>query len=128
MLSKAEFVSHIADAYDHLYDLVYLRTHPLLDALVPPTALPTRKRARQLHAILVGVIGELDPGPQAPTFSHEWRRHRLMYLRYVKGQTPQQVAEQLVISLRHYYRVHKTAIDDIAGILWERHVLRPSQA
>ena len=45
MSPEAEFVSHVADAYDHLYDLVYLRTHPLLDALVPFAALPTRKRA-----------------------------------------------------------------------------------
>ena len=131
MTSEAEFASHVADAYEHLYDLVYLRTHPLLDVLGIPTSLPDRKQARQLHSLLLDAIDELDPGPQAPVFSREWRRHRLMVLRYVKGLAPQAAADQLSISLRHTYRVHKTAIEDIAGVLWDRYVARhpaPQQA
>ena len=128
MTSEMEFASSVADAYEHLYDLVYLRTHPLLDALNIPQApsLPDKKRARQLHSLLLDLIDELDPGPQAPAFSNEWRRHRLMVLHYVKGLTPRATADQLSISLRHYYRVHKTAIEDIAGILWDRHLARRS--
>ncbi len=125
-MSEIEFASQVADAYEHLYDLVYLRTHPLIKKLVPSTALPAKKRARELHRLLVDVIDELDPGPQAPAFSREWRRHRLMLLRYVKGLNPQAVADQLAVSLRHYYRVHKSAIDDVAGILWERHMAHQS--
>jgi CheY-like chemotaxis protein len=131
MTSEAEFASHVANAYEYLYDLVYLRTHPLLDVLGIPTSLPDRKRARQLHSLLLDAIDELDPGPQAPVFSREWRRHRLMVLRYVKGLAPQAAADQLSISLRHTYRVHKTAIEDIAGVLWDRYVARhptPQQA
>ncbi len=48
-----------------------------------------------------------------------------MVLRYVRGLNPQAVADQLIISLRHYYRVHKVAIEDIAGILWDRYVVHP---
>ncbi|MCD6289989.1 MAG: response regulator, partial [Anaerolineae bacterium] len=125
-MPEAEFVSHVADAYEHLYDLVYLRTHPLLDTLIL-SPLPAKKRARRLHHVLLDAIGELDPGPQAPITSPEWRRHRLMVLRYIKGLNPQAVADQLAISLRHYYRVHKTAIEDVAGLLWERYVIhRPA--
>jgi CheY-like chemotaxis protein len=47
-----------------------------------------------------------------------------MVLRYVKGLNPQAVADQLSIGLRHYYRVHKSAIADVAGILKERFVGR----
>jgi len=124
-ISKSAFASHVADAYEHLYDLVYLRTHPLTDMLVPSSTLPAKKRARRLHHILLDAIGELDPGPQAPITSPEWRRHRLMVLRYIKGLNPQAVADQLAISLRHYYRVHKMAIEDIADLLWERYIAHP---
>jgi hypothetical protein len=127
MMVKAEFVSHVADAYEHLYDLVSLRAHPLLDILTPSPSLSDKERARQLNRVLLDVIEELDPGPQAPAFSHEWRRHRLMVLRYVKGLTPQATADQLIVSLRHYYRVQKTAIQDIAHVLWERYVASASR-
>lgn len=126
MVSRDEFISYIADAYKHLYDLLYLRTHPLADIMIPPSSLTGKKRARQLHRILLDAINELDPGPQAPTFSHEWRRHRLMVLRYVRGLNPQAVADQLAIGLRHYYRVHETAVEDVASLLWDRYVVRRS--
>lgn len=125
-MCEEEFAAHVADAYEHFYDLVYLRTQPLVDILAPSPSQPDKKRARRLHRILLDVIEELDPGPQAPSFSHEWRRHRLMMLRYVKGLNPQAVADQLIISLRHYYRVHKAAIEDVAGILWDRYIVHPS--
>ena len=125
-MSKAELISHVADAYEHLYDMVYLRTHPLLDTLAPSPSLSLKRRARQLHHILLDVIAELDPGPQAPAFSHEWRRHRLMVLRYVKCLKPQAVADQLAISLRHYYRMHKAAIEDVVSVLWDRYVVHRS--
>lgn len=121
-MPEREFISNVADAYEHLYDLVYLRSHPLIDVLVPSPSLPAKKQARRLHRILLDAIGDLDPGPQAPAFSNEWRRHRLMVLRYVKGLNPQAVADQLSIGLRHYYRVHRSTIEDIAGILNERFI------
>jgi CheY-like chemotaxis protein len=124
-LSKTEFVSQVADAYGHLYDLVYLRTHPLADALVPDPSLPRKEKAWQLHHILLNVIGELEPGTQVPALSRQWRRHRLMVLRYVKGLDPEAVADQLTVSRRHYYREHKIAIEALAGILWDRYVTHP---
>ena len=48
-----------------------------------------------------------------------------MVLRYIRGLNPQAVADQLIISLRHYYRVHKAAIEDIASILWDRYIVHP---
>jgi CheY-like chemotaxis protein len=126
MVSRIEFDLHVADAYEHLYDLVYLRAHPLVDHLAILPSQPHKKRARELHRILLDVVTELDPGPQAPPSSNEWRRHRLMVLRYVRGLGPQMVADQLIISLRHYYRVHKAAVEAIAGILWDRYIVHPS--
>jgi len=125
---KEEFISQVTDAYRHLYDLVYLRTHPLVQALIPDLSLPRKERAWHLHHILLDVIGELKPGSQVPILSRQRRRHRLMVLRYVKALDPSAVADQLTISRRHYYREHKIAIRALADILWDRHVVRPSTA
>jgi len=123
-VTREEFAAQVADACEHLYDLVYLRTHPLLDLLVR-SAGPEKKRARELHGILLEAINELDPGPQAPAGAQECRRHRLLMLRYVKGLAPQAVADQLILSLRHYFRVQSAALEDVAAILWDRYVERP---
>ena len=122
MLSKAEFVGQVAQAYEHLYDLVSLRTHPLADSLIPDPSLPRKERAWQLQQLLLDLIRELDPGPHAPVLSREWRRHRLMALRYEQGLDPEAVAGQLSISRRHYYREHAAAMEAVAGILWDRYV------
>ena len=102
MVSRQEFGEQIGDAYEHLYDLVYLRTHPLTDVLVAHPDLQRKEKAWRLHRLLLEAIEELDPGPQAPAFSHEWRRHRLMVLRYLDGLDPPAIADQIAISRRHY--------------------------
>ncbi len=120
MAPSRQLIEQVADAYEHLYDLVYLRSHPLLDLLVPDAGLERKERAWRLHRLLLQVIDELDPGAQAPPFSHEWRRHRLMVLRYMDGVDPQTAADRLAISRRHLYRELDSAIEAIATILWER--------
>jgi CheY-like chemotaxis protein len=116
-----EFVAQVAEAYEQLYDLVSLRRLPLLDALTMPGR-SRKDRAWDLHRLLLDAIEELNPGPQAPTFSRAWRRHRLMVLRYVQCLEPQTVAQQLSIGKRHYYRLHEAAIAAIADVLWDRRV------
>jgi CheY-like chemotaxis protein len=123
MLSKTEFAQQVTDAYGHLYDLVYLRTHPLIDILIPDHSLPRKEKAWQVHHLLLDVIGELEPDRQLPVLSRPWRRHRLMVMRYVKALEPDAVAEQLNIGRRHYYREHKIAVETVADILWDRHVV-----
>ena len=120
MTGFEQFVVNLADAYEHLYDLVYLRTHPLQAILFGDTDRSAKDNAWQFHHALLNTIQELDPGPQAPTFSREWRRHRLMVLRYIDGQSPQAVADQLAISRRHYYREHEGAIEALAQLFWRR--------
>jgi CheY-like chemotaxis protein len=126
--SKTEFVDWVTDAYGHLYDLVYLRAHALTDELIPDPSLARKERAWRLHHILLDVIGELKPETQVPVLSRQWRRYRLMTLRYVKALLPEEVAGQLTVSRRHYYREHKIAIAALADILWDRYVVRPPQA
>ncbi|MGC9348951.1 MAG: response regulator [Anaerolineae bacterium] len=127
-VSFGEFEDLVTDAYGHLYDLVYLRSHPLLEVLVPDISLSAKQRGWELHRLLLGVIDEIKPPPQAPAFSRHWRRHELMVLRYIKALEPQVVADELNISRRHYYREHKIALEAISGILWHRYVEAISSA
>ncbi|MBC8170505.1 MAG: hypothetical protein H7X77_02495, partial [Anaerolineae bacterium] len=122
ILSFKEFIRQLTDAYEHLYDLVYLRTHTLAKLLVSDPAISRKDQAWEIHNLLLNVIHELDPGVQAPAFSREWRRHRLMVLRYVDGLTPQTVADQLAISRRHYYRGLEASLEAVATILWNRYL------
>jgi hypothetical protein len=56
------FVTQLADAYEQLYDLVYLRTHPLTQILAKDKAGTSKDHAWINHHLLVEVIQELDPG------------------------------------------------------------------
>ncbi len=120
METPQPFIQSVREAYEHLYDLVYLRRHPLTDLLIPDATTSRKDRAWQLHRLLMAAIDELDPGPKAPTFSREWRRHRLLVLRYLDGLDVETISEQLAISRRQYYREHDEAIEAIAQVLWDR--------
>lgn len=128
MFSLEEFIELASSAYQHLYDFVYLRKHPLTGALDPETAASDKERGWQLHNLLLDLIKELYPGPHAPPYSKAWRRHQLMMLRYVDGLEPQQVADQLAVSRRQYYREHGAAIEAIASILWNRYQEKGDEA
>jgi CheY-like chemotaxis protein len=122
------FTAQVADAFNHLYDLVYLRTHPLADFVTPEASVPAKKKAWLLHDVLLGLIEELDPGFHAPADGREKRRYRLLSMRYSEGNASKAVADALAISLRHYYREHDTAIEAVAMILWERYQPQRAEA
>jgi CheY-like chemotaxis protein len=120
MLPGEEFVDQLTEAYEHLYDVVYLRTHPLANSLGGDSSVSPKQRAWKLHRTLLDLIEDLDPGASAPPFSRAWRRHRLMVLRYTDGLDPQTVADRLAISRRTYYRELRDAITAAASLLADR--------
>src|SRR3954469_11168710 len=122
MFPTDQFVEALLDAYEHLYDIAYLCGSPLVEKLIVAPAPSATQQARQLHDLLLNCIEELDPGPKAPISSREWRRHRLLMLRYIDGLTSQAVSDRLSISRRHFYREHREAIEMVANILWQRRV------
>lgn len=116
MPSLDDFTQQLADAYEHLYDIGYLGAHPI-NPLPLAQGDSAKDRAWQTHHALIKVIDELNPGGRAPAMSREWRRHRLMKLRYVDGLSPQAVADALAVSRRQYYRVHDEAMRALAEML-----------
>lgn len=119
-LSDEEWTQLVAEAYQSLYDLVQLRTHPLASLLFSKTHASPKERGWQLHKELLRLVDELNPGSGAPPFSREWRRYRLMLMRYIEGADPQQIADHLAISRRQYYREHQAAIEAAAALLHSR--------
>ncbi len=115
-----DFAKLVTQAYEHLYDIVFLRSHPLADMLIPGSLVQPRDKAWQLHHFLLRAVDELKPDPRAPGSGLEQRRYQLLVRRYVDGAPPQQVADELGVSRRHYYRLHDQAIQAIAAVLLER--------
>jgi len=121
-MERTEFARQVVELYTRLYDLVYLRGHPLADLLPPVDAAPRKEKGWRLHDLLLEIIKELDPGPDAPAFSREWRRYRLMAGRYSRGLDPGAVMQEIAVSRRQYYREHEAALAAAADLLWERYV------
>jgi CheY-like chemotaxis protein len=119
-MDRSEFDRYVGELYARLYDLVYLRGHPLADLLPPVATAPRKEKGWRLHDLLLEVIKELDPGPDAPAFSREWRRYRLMAGRYTRGLDPGAVMQEIAVSRRQFYREHEAAIVAAADLLWER--------
>jgi CheY-like chemotaxis protein len=114
-------LSQIRSAYENLYDLIYLRSHPLIEYLPVSQSGDPGEKAWNLHHLLLQTIDELDPGPKAPVFSRAWRRYRLLTCRFVDGMDPQVISQELNISRRQYYREYNVAMDALAASL-ENHL------
>lgn len=119
MLTLEELQSCLSDAYEHLYDIAYLRMHAI-SRLALASGDARKDHAWQVHHALLQSLDELNPDGRAPVMSREWRKHRLMRLRYVDGLSPQEVADALAVSRRQYYRIHEEAIQSLAQILFAR--------
>jgi CheY-like chemotaxis protein len=121
-LDRQAFDDAVVDLYRNLYDLVALRTHYLGEVLVPAGSDLRSDRGWRLHKLLLDVVEELNPGPDAPAFSVPWRRYHLLLSRYVDGMGPEDVARELAISRRQFFREQKEALEIVADLLWRRFV------
>ena len=114
-MDKETFRQEVEEALTHLRDVVRLRTMDLAALLLPETS--RGQRGWELSRYLLERLTRLKPSyVDAEDWVH--RRYVILSLRYVNGHTPDQVADQLAISRRHYYRLLDRALDDFAGFLW----------
>jgi hypothetical protein len=117
MLTSEQFVKHLRDALNHLYDPDRLRQSPLTslfdvaDRFDAPSS---------LQRILTEAIEALKPKAGEPPRSHARRVYDLLLYRYVQQFSQQEVANQLGMSVRHLRREQRTALEALAYRLWEQ--------
>ena len=120
MLKKAEFVSHLREDLFHLYDPERLRQSPLAVLFGVAKRFDT---AMALQRLLIDAINSLEPSAYEPHPSPAWQIYEPLYYRYVEQLSPDEVADQLAISVRHLRRKQQTAVEALADVLWEHYHL-----
>ena len=114
MSERGAFFGYVRDAFVHLHDLPYLRTHPLTKLL----AVEGRELSGEaLRSRLLTAIEQLKPPTDAPPHSVSWRRYRYLHLRYAQGASHKAIANELVISIRQARRDHLDALKAVSSIL-----------
>jgi CheY-like chemotaxis protein len=115
MISREQFLNHLRDALNHLRDPDRLRKSPLASLFGVAERSDT---FAALQKILVEAIASLEPDPNEPPQSRAWRIHDTLLYRYVEGSSPQEVAHQLGIGVRHLRREQRAAQEALAHLLW----------
>ncbi len=117
-LTSAQFLRHLRDALNHLYDLDRLRRNPLLAAF----KLADRFDApASLQRILTEAIEALKPDTSLPPSGPAWRTYDLLLCCYVQQLDQATVAGQLGISPRQLRRDRNAALELLAQRLWQEY-------
>ena len=117
-MNSESFASLIHDALLHLHNRLYLARHPLATMLAKTGDATAGEVLREW---LLSGIEQLKPPHHTAHDRPDWRRYRLLGLRYVEGQSLEQVAHALGVSVRQSTRDQQQAIRDLAealGTLW----------
>jgi len=117
MLTSEQFLKHLRDALNHLYDPDRLRRSPLAIVFGVADRFDTPSALRR---ILTEVIESLKPGADEPPRSHNRQVYDLLLYRYVQQFSQQEVANQLGMSVRHLRREQRAALETLAYHLWEQ--------
>jgi len=117
---EAELTHQVRDALSHLYDYTHLQRHPLALLFFPHVPSEGPNRAQRLHRFLLEAVEELSPPQHVPFDSHKWRGCRILSDRYVEGQSPQEIMEELAISRRQYFREQRKALQALVSLLREK--------
>lgn len=120
-LTSEQFLKHLRDGLNHLYDPNRLRRSHLSSLFDVANRFDTPS---SLQRILTEAIESLKPEAGVPSQSPAWRVYNLLFYRYVQQFSQQEVADQLGVSVRHLRREQRTALEALAYRLWERFNLR----
>jgi CheY-like chemotaxis protein len=117
MLTSEQFLKHLRDALNHLYDPDRLRRSPLAALFGVAGRFDTPSF---LQRILTEAIESLKPKPDELPRSHSRRIYDLLLYRYVQQFSQQEVSNQLGMSVRHLRREQRAALEALAYHLWEQ--------
>ncbi len=111
-----DFIKSLRSALNNLFALDQLRRNPLIEML----GLSGRVDASAaLQKTLIAGVENLKPDQDDPGYARAWQAHDLLYLRYVRGYSREEVAGKLGISDRQLSREQQAAIAALALALWE---------
>jgi CheY-like chemotaxis protein len=117
MVTSEQFIKHLRDTLNHLYDPDRLRRSPLATLFGVADRFDTPS---SLQRILTEAIESLKPKADELPRSRSRRIYDLLLYRYVQQFSQQEVANQLGMSVRHLRREQRTALEALAYHLWEQ--------
>ncbi|MHB1294433.1 MAG: response regulator [Anaerolineae bacterium] len=120
MLNFDGLVGELRGVLRHLHDPAYLENHPLVHRIGASAHLPSVPRGQALQQILKLTIEGLDPGPGVPYGAPEARAYCVLRGLYILQQHPLQVAYELGVSRRQFYRELRSALEAVAQVLCYR--------
>ncbi|MEP7286692.1 MAG: response regulator [Chloroflexota bacterium] len=115
-LSEQAFQQQLQECLQHLYDYSFLESHNLAHIL--PGDSVEGDRVEVLRELILQGIERLRPGPSTPFHSKAARSYNILNLRYVLQQEVLDVAQQLALSYRQFYRDHSKAMHTFSRVLW----------
>ena len=120
-----DFLKHVKDILDNLYDYPYLQTHPwarpFLDAGMTP-----QQAGQQLRRRFVDAIDTLNPNRVIFFREPEARLYNLLHLCYVEGFSIAELTDELNLSRRQIYRDLKRGQATIAKLLYAQDEAPPT--
>jgi CheY-like chemotaxis protein len=122
MAHSEEEISDLRKALAHLHDPAYLENHPLVGRVGSVSQAPILSQGRLLSRILRLAIEALDPGPGIAPNAPEARPYHVLRSRYIARQGILNIAEQLGIGERQFYRELRRGLEALVHILHEREI------
>jgi len=119
--TRQEFAALVHDALSNLYDSPKLETHPLGDLLIPLER-HAYQRAQELRRILLAAIRSIQPEPNTPQKSRDWRAYRILELRYISGLNPAEAMTQLALSRSFFFNEQARVLDTLVELLWNQRI------
>ena len=127
-MDREQFATLVRDALAHARNRLYLGKHPLTREF-SVEGLPLSGDA--LRELLLARVEELKPVGGDSAQDADWRRYRHLVLRYLEGQSLEQVAAALGVSIRQATRDHHQAVETLTDLLWSARTMpggsHPSQ-
>jgi CheY-like chemotaxis protein len=124
-LTRDEFEHCLRDCLGHLYDPDFLRSSPLAGLMNVGQRADT---PTVLRRILIQAIEDLEPPPDVPLGSREWRIYNALLYLYVQQMSQYEAADKMALSARQVRRDRSAGVRALADLLWERHGLEGRQA
>jgi CheY-like chemotaxis protein len=115
----AQFDAQLKQVLGRLYDFPYLQNHPFA-TWFSASRQPGVSRSQFIRQIVVEAIEALNPGPRFSPHSIEARGYQILVQRFVEGKSPAEVADDLGVVERQFYRDQKEALEALASLLWEQ--------